>query len=69
MPITVWRDSEDWWEVLLGDRMPGRRIGELEGVIFKAAPGPASLLFAPRGVEAISSGKVRGEGGGAVIGG
>lgn len=54
VPITVWRDREDWWEVLLEDRVPGRRIGEFEGVILKDAPGVASLLFAVRGVVAIS---------------
>lgn len=55
VPITVWRDKEDWWDVLLGDRVPGRRMGELEGVIFKDALGPASLLF-ERGVVAMTYG-------------
>jgi hypothetical protein len=49
VPMTVWRDKEEWWEVLLGDRVPGLKIGEFEGVIFNDAPGPASLLFALRG--------------------
>jgi hypothetical protein len=39
----------DWWDDLLGDRDPGLSTGELEGVIFRDAPGPASLLFALRG--------------------
>ena len=33
---------------MLGERVPGLRIGELEGVIFRDA-GPASLLFALSG--------------------
>lgn len=54
--MTVWRESIDWWEDLLGDRDPGLSTGELEGVIFRDAPGPASLLFALRGaVVAIAS--------------
>lgn len=34
--------------------MPGRRVGELEGVILSEAPGPTSLLLA--GVVAMASG-------------
>lgn len=56
VPMTVWRESIDWWEDLLGDRDPGLSTGELEGVIFRDAPGPASLLFVLSGaVVAIAS--------------
>jgi hypothetical protein len=55
--MTVWRDKEELWEVLLGDRVPGLNTGEFEGVILNDAPGPASLLFALRGaVVAMSMG-------------
>lgn len=50
VPRTVWRERVDWWADLLRDRDPGRSTGELEGVIFKEALGPASLLLAS-GVE------------------
>lgn len=57
VPSTAWRDKVDWCEDLLGERAPGLRRGELDGVIFKEAPGPASFDFALRGaVVAIAPG-------------
>ena len=57
VPSTAWRDKVDWCEDLLGERAPGLSMGELDGVIFKEAPGPASFDFALRGaVVAIASG-------------
>lgn len=46
VPITVARDRLDWYEGgLEEDLVAGLRTGELAGVIFKVAPGLASLLF------------------------
>lgn len=45
VPSTVCRERDDWCEDLQGDRDPGRRMGELDGVIFRDAPAPGLLLL------------------------
>lgn len=57
--MTVCSERADWCEALLAERVPGRKTGELEGVIFRELP--ASLLLALSGaVVAIASGDERG---------
>jgi hypothetical protein len=56
VPMTVCRESADWCgEDLYGDRAPGLKIGEFEGVILSDAPGPTNLLFALHELLAITS--------------
>lgn len=61
VPMTVCKERVDWHGVgFWGGRVADLKTGELDGVIFSDAPGPANLVFPLHGMLfAITSRSIR----------